>query len=202
MRCATLAVLPVLMLVAAAFGGDGLSAKPSDAELHGADLVGVLVDDWGELRFVDEPHEREPEDFRGQVVILRWWTAGCPFCETSAPVLSEWAEELADQGLTVIGIYHPKPPRSVSDAQVEKLAEGLGLDCVLAVDDDWSVLKDLWLRDKRRAYTSASLLIDRNGVVRAAHRGGYLTPKGSKDDQLAYRAFADTLAVVLAEKPQ
>ena len=142
----------------------------------------------------------DPEEFRGQVLILRWWTAGCPFCETSAPVLSGWAKEYADSGLTVIGIYHPKPPRAVTDAQVEQLARGLGLDCVLAVDDDWSVLEKLWLKQERRAYTSASPLIDRNGLVRAVHRGGNLTPEGNEDDRVAYRSFADSLSVVLAEE--
>jgi thiol-disulfide isomerase/thioredoxin len=196
-----LAGLLALMTVATWFSGDSLSARETEAELYGVDVVGDTLMSWSDLRFVEAPHGRDPETFRGRVLILRWSTAGCHFCETSAPVLSGWANEYADSGLTVIGIYHPKPPREVSDTDVAKLADGLGLECVLGVDDDWSALEKLWLKNLQRAYTSASLLIDRKGVVRAVHRGGYLTPDGDEEDRIAYRAFADSLAVVLAEKP-
>jgi thiol-disulfide isomerase/thioredoxin len=215
MRCATdrtlrpgrygyaiLAGFVVILLAVTWFAGETHSARAKSDERYGADVVGDTLSDWSDLRFLDEPHQREPEEFAGRVLILRWWTAGCPFCETSAPVLSDWAKQHAEDDLTVIGIFHPKPPRRVKDQEVRELAGGLGLECLLAVDDDWSVLEKLWLKEKRRAYTSASLLVDRQGVVRAVHRGGYLTPEGSKEDQLAYQAFADSLEVVLAENEE
>lgn len=195
----------VLLLAALVTTGPGRSEPsdaPSESERYGADVIGQPLPEWGDLRFLDTPHQRKQESFRGQILVIRFWTSGCPYCETSAPILSEWVERYQEDDVTILGIYHPKPPRRVSDETVRRLAKELGLDTMLAVDDDWEVLKKLWLRGKRRAFTSASLLVDRQGTVRAAHRGGNLTPEGVKEDRLAYRAFADTLDVLLADNKE
>jgi thiol-disulfide isomerase/thioredoxin len=44
------------------------------------------------------------------VVLLRWWTEGCPFCTATAPALLSLQKEYCAKGLEVIGVYHPKPP--------------------------------------------------------------------------------------------
>jgi thiol-disulfide isomerase/thioredoxin len=176
------------------------ATSPAATGPEGSDLVGKPLPDWGDLRFVDAPAHRRPADFAGRTLVLRFWTSGCPYCRVSAPTLSDWARRYRDRGLTVIGIYHPKPPRPVSDEEVRRAARAIGLDAVLAVDERWSALERLWLRGRDRSFTSASLLVDARGVVRAVHRGGELTPDAPDDRQAEYRDFAAALRSTLSAK--
>jgi hypothetical protein len=74
----------------------------------------------------------------------------------------------------VVGMYTPKPrPRPVRLERVREYVEAYGFRFPVAVDDDWSALRRLWLdRVPDAEYTSASLLIDRRGILRHVHEGG------------------------------
>ena len=183
------------LMIALALGAQASASPPLQAE--GADLLGKRLPDWGDLRFVDPPAQRKPSDFKGHALVIRFWTSGCAFCSASAPVLAEWAERYRDRGLIVLAIYHPKPPRAVSDRTVRAYAKRLGFPGVLAVDERWSALERLWLRGQDRAYTSATLLVDREGIVRAVHRGGYLSQDGNDDDRRQARAFEKSVRMLL-----
>jgi len=189
MRFATLALAALV-----AFAVPGRAAS-LDAE--GSEVLGKRLPDWGALRFVDAPVHRKPSDYKGKVVLIRFWTDQCPFCRASAPVLSRWEDEYRDQGLVVIDIYHPKPPHAVSDDQVRAYAKRIGMRGTLAVDASWSALDKLWLRGQDREFTSASLLVDREGIVRAVHRGGYLSQDGSDDDRRQAQAFERSLRLLM-----
>jgi thiol-disulfide isomerase/thioredoxin len=180
--------------LALALAGPGRAAS-LDAE--GAEVLGKRLPDWGDLHFVDAPVHRKPADFKGKVVLIRFWTDQCPFCRASAPVLSGWGDAYRDRGLVVIDIYHPKPPHDVSDEEVRAYAKRIGMRGILAVDARWSALEKLWLRGQDRAYTSASLLVDREGIVRAVHRGGYLSQDGSDDDRRQAQAFEKSLKILM-----
>jgi len=165
-------------------------ASAASLDAQGADLLGKRLPDWGsDLRFVDAPAHRRPADFRGRALVIRFWTDGCGFCSASAPVLDDWARRYRDRGLVVLAIYHPKPPRAVSDRNVRAYAKRIGMPGTLAVDQRWSALERLWLRGEDRPFTSATLLVDREGIVRAVHRGGFLSEDGSDEDRRAARAF-------------
>ncbi|HEV8481312.1 MAG TPA: TlpA disulfide reductase family protein [Candidatus Eisenbacteria bacterium] len=171
--------------------------RAASLEAEGADVLGKRLPDWGALRFVDAPVHRKPADYKGKVVLIRFWTDQCPYCRASAPVLSSWGDEYRDQGLVVIDIYHPKPPHAVSDDAVRAYAKRIGMRGTLAVDENWAALDKLWLRGQDRAYTSASLLVDREGIVRAVHRGGYLSQDGSDDDRRQAQAFERSLRTLM-----
>ena len=178
------------LLLALALALSAPAARAATLDAEGADLLGKRLPDWGgELRFVDAPAHRKPADFRGRVLVVRFWTNGCGFCSASAPVLDEWAKRYGDRGLIVLAIYHPKPPRAVTDRDVRAYARRIGMPGTLAVDEKWSALERLWLRGVDRDFTSATLLVDREGIVRAVHRGGFLSEEGSDEDRRAARAF-------------
>lgn len=185
------ALLALTSLLSLAAGPDARPARAGGGE--GSDLIGRPLPDWGDLRFVDPPSRRAPAHFKGRVLLIRFWTGGCPYCRVSSPTLTQWARRYRDRGLVVVGIYHPKPPGRVSDAVVRKTARAIGLDAILAVDEDWSALERLWLRGHERSFTSASLLVDRNGIVRAVHRGGYLNPQGA-EQRTESQAFSAELS--------
>jgi hypothetical protein len=69
------------------------------------------------------------------------------------------------------------------------------------VDDDWSALQRLWLdRVPDADYTSASLLIDRNGILRHVHEGGlFAENSGSAEARRGYQEMRAAIEKLLAE---
>jgi peroxiredoxin len=118
-------------------------------------------------------------DLRGHVVLVRWFTEGCPYCAATAPTLVAFDEELRGRGLRVIGMYHHKSDEPLVVANVKALAIRFGFRFPIAIDHDWKTLEAWWL-DQHEGWTSISFLIDRRGIVRFVHTGGQYEP-GSAD---------------------
>jgi len=118
----------------------------------------------------------------GAVTMYRWWTNTCPYCESSLPAVETLRKDFAKRGLAVVAVYHPKPPREVSDATIQKSAEAIGYAGPIAVDLDWSVLKKFWLSTGRRSATSVTFLVDAKGVIRYIHPGPDFFPSDKPED--------------------
>jgi peroxiredoxin len=99
--------------------------------------------------------------FRGKVVLLNFWATWCAPCQVEMPVFASWQRQYGPQGLQVIGV-------SMDDdaAAARKLAERLKLDYPIAMGD-----ARLGLRYGGVLGLPLSLLVDRNGVVRARFQG-------------------------------
>jgi len=140
---------------------------------------------------------------RGKVVLIRFFMdADCPLCRGTAPALNEFHREFSSRGLTVIGMYTPKPrPRPVSVERVREYVEAYGFQFPVALDDDWSALRRLWLDRVRDAdYTSASLLIDRDGILRHVHEGGlYAKDAAGPEARRGYQEMRAAIERLLAE---
>jgi peroxiredoxin len=136
------------------------------------------------------------KDLRGQVVLVRWWTAPqCEFCRVTAPALNEFHADFAAKGLRVIGIYHHKLPTPLEPAHVAGQAAELGFKFPVAVDPGWRTLRRWWLDGHERDFTSVSFLLDRRGVIRHLHPGGQYV-KGDAD----HAALKAKIVELLAEK--
>ena len=127
----------------------------------------------------------------GSVVLVRFWTDTCPFCSASAPVLAQFHERYAREGLIVIGIYHPKPPRQVDSADVERAAQMFGMEFPIGLDLQWETLRRFWLDGAQRSWTSSTFLIDRQGIIRFIHPGGSYSAEETE-------ALEETILKVLA----
>jgi peroxiredoxin len=137
-------------------------------------------------------------DLRGKVVLIRFFMdSECPYCRQTAPSLNALYDEFAGRGLVVIGMYTPKPkPHPVAADKVIDYVESYGFKFPVAVDADWGALNALWLdRVPGAEFTSASLLIDKRGVLRHIHEGGVFA-KGSKDVE-AKRDYDDMHAAIV-----
>lgn len=175
-------------------------ARPGPVE--GASLIGRPSPGWPEMLWVQGGPLRL-SDLRGKVVLVRFFTGlDCPYCSATAPSLSALAEEFGPKGLVVVGIYTPKPaPRRTSIEGVRRIAHAYGFRFPVAVDADWRALRRLWLdRVPGASFTSASLLLDRRGVVRHVHPGGVFS-KDSSDPTARrdYDALREAVAALVEE---
>lgn len=184
----------VLALFAAAWsGGSG----------DGEALLGRPSPDWSNDRWVQGGPLRLA-DLRGKIVLVRFFMdADCPLCRGTAPALDELHRDFGPRGLVVVGMYTPKPrPRPVSVDEVRGYVRSYGFEFPVAVDDDWATLRKLWLdRVPGAAYTSASLLLDRRGIVRHVQPGGlYARDAASASARRDYQAMRAAIERLLAER--
>jgi peroxiredoxin len=165
----------------------------------GFSIVGKPVPEWP-VKTPEKWVQGGPltlSDLRGKVVLIRFFMdADCPLCRGTAPALNEFHRLYSSRGLTVVGMYTPKPrPRAVPADVVRRYVEAYGFEFPVAVDDDWSALRRLWLdRMPEAEYTSASLLIDRNGILRHVHEGGLYSKEVG--DPVARRGYEEMRAAI------
>jgi len=170
--------------------------------LMGSDAVlGRPAPEWGLHRWVQGGPLRLA-DLRGRVVLVRFFmSAECPYCRGTAPSLNELHRLFGPSGLVVVGMFTPKPkPHPTSVKEVRDYVEAYGFRFPVAVDDDWSALRALWLdRVPDAGFTSSSLLIDKRGIVRHVHPGGTFAkdgpdPKARRDYEALRAAIEELLA--------
>ena len=118
----------------------------------------------------------EMEALRGKVVLIRWWTEGCPFCAATAPALRQLERKYSARGLAVIGIFHPKPSGDWSVERMRLASERLGFTFPVALDADWTALNRWWPDPDKRGWTSVSFVVDKTGIIRYVHPGGEFHP--------------------------
>ena len=141
-----------------------------DIDREGAELIGTKAPEWFNKRWINSD-TLTLADLKGKVVLIRWWVDQCPFCAQSSSALNEFHEKYKDDGLVVIGMFHPKPrPQSTTMEYVQKAAEALHFTFPVAIDDHWETLNEYWL-NVRRSFTSVSFLIDQEGIIRYIHPG-------------------------------
>jgi peroxiredoxin len=149
--------------------GAPLRAKKLE-HLDGSELVGRPAPRFDLKKWVNSP-PLEIADLRGKVVLVRWWTKDCPFCEATAPALRKLQRDYAGRGFQTIGIYHPKPPGDWDMSRLEAATKEKEFTFPVALDADWTALNRWWL-NQERDWTSVSFLLDRQGIIRYVHPGG------------------------------
>lgn len=139
--------------------------QPEGEELIGKPAPSLDLHDWL------NSNPLEIRELRGKVVLLRWWTEGCPYCAATAPALVNLEQTYGSRGLQVIGIFHPKPPGKWTMEELRRAAEEKHFTFPIAVDGNWTALRRWWLT-KDRDFTSVSFLVDQDGIIRYVHPGG------------------------------
>jgi glutathione peroxidase-family protein len=169
-------VLSIALLVAAAAPATRANPAtvcptPSDDPDSGVELLGKPAPPWSFTRWVGAGMKLD--QLRGKVVLLRWWNVGCHYCEATLPEIESLRTRYGKDGLVVIGVFHPKPPHPVRDAEVKSAAEERGFHGPIAIDEAWETLSRYWLAGHtERNWTSVSFLIDRDGTICWVHGGG------------------------------
>ena len=140
-----------------------------------AALIGTTPPEWQTERWMGSK-PRTLASLRGSVVLVRWWTAGCPYCSTTAPALRKLHQSYGARGLNVVGIYHHKEDTPFDPAVYEETARKYGFTFPVAFDPEWRTLES-WLHDRdgkavSTGWTSVTFVLDKQGVIRHVHPGG------------------------------
>jgi len=163
-----------------------------------AALIGTTPPEWKAERWLNSP-PLTLASVRGSVVLVRWWTAGCPFCSSSAPALRAFHDTYGARGLKVIGMYHHKEDTPFDPRVYEETARKYGFAFPIAFDPEWHTLSS-WLRGRDgkpvdTGFTSVTFLLDKHGVVRHVHPGGAIV-----EGEPGYAELRAAIERLLAER--
>jgi thiol-disulfide isomerase/thioredoxin len=69
-----------------------------------------------------------PEQLKGKVVLVDFWTYSCINCLRSIPYVRAWADKYKDQGLVVTGVHAPEFAFEKNIGNVKQAVANLGID--------------------------------------------------------------------------
>jgi thiol-disulfide isomerase/thioredoxin len=167
---------------------------PGAADDHA--LIGTTPPEWTFSDWVGSP-PLTLRQLRGRVVVVRFWTRGCEFCDKSMPALQQLATELRSQPVTIIGAFHSKPANAVTDmSAAAKTAKGWGVTFPLAFDREWRTLRAWYLDGKHRHATSVTFVFGKDGKVVHVHPGPVYFPSSAPSDAAENRDFLALRAAI------
>ena len=109
------------------------------------------------LERLDSSSIRFPEQYHGQVVVLRFWADWCLYCHSEMQALEPVYRQHRDQGLVILAINVMQSP-----AIVRKFVQEIGLSYEVLLDRQGEVMRRYQVMGLPMTY-----LIDRKGIVRA-----------------------------------
>ena len=143
-----------------------------------------------------------PEDLRGKVVLVNFWTYSCINSLRPLPYVRTWASKYKDRGLVVIGVHTPEFGFEKDLGNVRRAVAELGVSYPVVLDSDYAI----W-----RAYGNEAwpgfYFVGADGRVRrrVLGEGGYDQSERLLQKLLAEargRAVADKIAPVAGVGPQ
>ncbi len=158
--------------------------QPDQAGQSESGFAGLsqIPDLSGAIGWLNSP-PLKPDDLKGKVVVVDFWTYSCINCLRSLPHVRAWAETYSSKGLVVIGIHSPEFAFEKVPANVEKAVRDLGIHYPVAIDSDHVI----WNRFNNQ-YWPAHYIFDRKGKLREQHfgEGDY-----EKSEELIRRLLAE-----------
>ena len=107
-----------------------------------------------------------PEDLRGQVVLVDFWTLTCINWLRTEPYVRAWSNAYRDDGLVVIGVHTPEFSFEHDPNLVRSAIAARDIDYPVIVDNEYGV----WTAFGNH-YWPALYFVDRDGVIRDQHFG-------------------------------
>ena len=136
-------------------------------KVAGSDLPveGTLPSLAGAITWINSP-PLTPQELRGKVVVVDFWTYSCINCLRSLPYVRAWAEKYKDHGLVVIGVHAPEFAFEKDVDNVRRAVHDLGVTFPVAVDNNLAVWQAF-----NNEYWPADYFVDAEGRIRAHHFG-------------------------------
>ena len=127
---------------------------------HALPVEGSLPSLSGAVEWLNSP-PLTPEQLKGKVVLVDFWTYSCINCLRSIPYVRAWADKYKDQGLVVIGVHAPEFAFEKNIGNVKQAVAKLAIDYPVAIDNDYAI----W-RAFNNEYWPADYFIDAKGEIR------------------------------------
>ncbi|MCW2242441.1 cytochrome c biogenesis protein DipZ [Azospirillum canadense] len=123
----------------------------------------------GAVQWLNSP-PLSPEQLRGKVVLVDFWTYSCINCIRTIPYINAWAEKYKDQGLVVLGVHAPEFAFEKKIDNVRNAVADFRIGFPVAIDNTFKI----W-RSFRNSYWPALYFIDAQGRIRHHQfgEGGY-----------------------------
>jgi len=117
-----------------------------------------------------EGKEIKISDYRGQVVLIDFWTYTCINCIRTLPFLTTWDEKYKDKGLVIIGVHTPEFEFEKKTENVYNAINRYGIEYAVVQDNSY----ETWGAFENR-FWPRKYLIDAEGKIRYNHigEGGY-----------------------------
>ena len=111
-----------------------------------------------------------PDDLRGTVVLVDFWTLTCINWIRTLPYLRAWAGTYGPSSLVVVGVHTPEFGVEHDVDEVRRAAGDFGVTYAVAIDNDYAVWNAFG-----NQYWPAVYLADARGRIRHEHfgEGGY-----------------------------
>jgi cytochrome c biogenesis protein CcdA/thiol-disulfide isomerase/thioredoxin len=113
-----------------------------------------------------------PQQLRGKVVLVDFWTYSCINCLRALPYIRAWAAKYKDHGLVMIGIHAPEFAFEKDVDNVRRAVRDLGVTYPVALDNDLKIWQAF-----NNEYWPAHYFVDAQGRIRHHHFG-----EGEYDD--------------------
>jgi cytochrome c biogenesis protein CcdA/thiol-disulfide isomerase/thioredoxin len=114
-----------------------------------------------------------PENLKGKVVLVDFWTYSCINCIRTQPFLKKIWDTYKNDGLVIVGVHTPEFAFEKVPANVDEAIKKAGLTYPIALDADYST----W-NAYGNQYWPAGYFFDRQGRLRFTHFG-----EGNYDEQ-------------------
>lgn len=123
------------------------------------------------------------DDYRGDVLVVNFWYAGCPPCRLEAPDLEALAQQFADEGVSFLGVnIRDQAPTALS------FAEEFGVTYPSVIDTNDGRVQLAFAGQVAPNAVPTTLVLDREGRVAARIAGLVSEPSVLRS------MIADTLA--------
>ncbi|MEO7539279.1 MAG: peptide-methionine (R)-S-oxide reductase MsrB [Pyrinomonadaceae bacterium] len=107
-----------------------------------------------------------PNDLRGHVVLLDFWTFGCYNCVNTLPALKRFDAKYRDKGLTIVGIHTPEFDREKVLAALTAAVGKRGIEYPVLTDNE----SGNWNAFGVEAWPTV-IILDKQGRIRYKHVG-------------------------------
>lgn len=107
-----------------------------------------------------------PNDLRGHVVLLDFWTFGCYNCVNTLPALKGFDARYRDKGLTIVGIHTPEFEREKVLENLTAAVKKRGIEYAVLTDND----NANWNAFGVKAWPTV-IILDKQGRIRYKHVG-------------------------------
>lgn len=139
--------------------------------------------------WLQHPLSGKLDDLKGNVVAVHFYAFQCINCKRNLPHYSAWHQDLADQGLVVIGIQSPETSAERDAKKVAAAAEAEGIEYPVLMDtasENWRAWgTTMW---------PTVYLIDKQGYIRTWWQGE-MNWQGTPGE----KQMRDTIKTLLAE---